>query len=181
MTNSRVRKACGKQSRALVFRTKKNNSLLKRYLVLTYRWNLLWYKNWFCNLIYAHTPSETSCDCCVFFQWLQMYSLGKLKLDLTKLVSGPDCRHVSKPVKALGKRAEAKYVQTVHSCQVGQILVSLQSYSRNAISTSCFVVVVGIVRSSRRSTSTARWSTCSCCRTNCSSTRSRSSRYSSGT
>ena len=51
-----------------------------------------------------------------------MYSLGKLKLDLTKLVSGPDCRHVSKPVKALGKRAEAKYVQTVHSCQVGQIL-----------------------------------------------------------
>jgi hypothetical protein len=39
-----------------------------------------------------------------------MYSLGKLKLDLTKLVSGPDCKHVSKTVKSLGKQAEAKYV-----------------------------------------------------------------------
>ncbi|ELU05822.1 hypothetical protein CAPTEDRAFT_167235 [Capitella teleta] len=30
--------------------------------------------------------------------WLRMYSLSKLKLDLNKLVSGPDCRHSSRPI-----------------------------------------------------------------------------------
>ena len=35
------------------------------------------------------------------------YSLKRLKLDLHKLVSGPDCRHVSKPVRTLQKNAEA--------------------------------------------------------------------------
>ena len=67
------------------------------------------------SLKYALTDFDVSL---VVLQWLQMYSLLKLKLDLTKLVSGPDCRHVSKPVRSLGKRAEAKY-----ACELSEPLI----------------------------------------------------------
>ena len=43
-------------------------------------------------------------------EWLSLYSLKRLGLDLYKLVSGPDCAHVEKSVKALGGRTvSAKY------------------------------------------------------------------------
>jgi len=39
---------------------------------------------------------------------MRLYSLSRLKLDLTKLVSGPDCKHVEQNVKALNKPVSAK-------------------------------------------------------------------------
>ncbi|GFR86394.1 von Willebrand factor A domain-containing protein 3A [Elysia marginata] len=41
-------------------------------------------------------------------EWLRIYSLAKLKLDLNKMVSGPDCKHEEKPVKILQKNITAK-------------------------------------------------------------------------
>jgi hypothetical protein len=39
---------------------------------------------------------------------MRVYSLAKLRLDLDHMISGPDCKHVEKPVKALRKNVEAK-------------------------------------------------------------------------
>lgn len=44
----------------------------------------------------------------MYFQWLRLYSLTKLKLDLDKLVSGPDCKHNEGTVKTLHKHVSAK-------------------------------------------------------------------------
>lgn len=44
----------------------------------------------------------------VCFQWLGVYSLTKLKLDLNKIVSGPDCKYQEKNVKILNKNITAK-------------------------------------------------------------------------
>nr|KAG5713595.1 hypothetical protein BaRGS_024643 [Batillaria attramentaria] len=42
-------------------------------------------------------------------EWMRVFSLNKLKLDLNRLIAGPDCKHVEKPVKALRKQVSAKY------------------------------------------------------------------------
>jgi len=39
---------------------------------------------------------------------MKKYSINKLRLDLYKLVSGPDCKHVDQSVKALGKNVSAR-------------------------------------------------------------------------
>ena len=67
-----------------------------------------------CVTVAADVLSEvcySGCGCVTrgVLQWLRMYSLSKLKLDLNKLVSGPDCRHVSQTVKALHKVVDARY------------------------------------------------------------------------
>ncbi|KAH9491872.1 von Willebrand factor A domain-containing protein 3A [Bulinus truncatus] len=41
-------------------------------------------------------------------EWLRTFSLSKLKLDLNKIVSAPDCKHEEKPVKILNKNITAK-------------------------------------------------------------------------
>ncbi|XP_035826258.1 von Willebrand factor A domain-containing protein 3A isoform X2 [Aplysia californica] len=41
-------------------------------------------------------------------EWLRVYSLSKLKLDLNRMVSGPDCKHEEKNVKILHKNITAK-------------------------------------------------------------------------
>lgn len=41
---------------------------------------------------------------------MRLYSLSRLKLDLNKLISGPDCKHTEDNVKALHKQVSAKYV-----------------------------------------------------------------------
>ncbi|XP_059162068.1 von Willebrand factor A domain-containing protein 3A-like [Physella acuta] len=41
-------------------------------------------------------------------EWLRVFSLNKLKLDLNKMVSGPDCKHEEKNVKILNKAIAAK-------------------------------------------------------------------------
>lgn len=47
-------------------------------------------------------------QCNELLQWMKKYSINKLRLDLYKLVSGPDCKHVDQSVKALGKSVSAK-------------------------------------------------------------------------
>ena len=47
--------------------------------------------------------------------WMRVYSLAKLHLDLNRLISGPDCKHVEKPVKALKKEVSAKWVFLLNS------------------------------------------------------------------
>ena len=41
-------------------------------------------------------------------EWMRLYSLNRMKLDLNKIVAGPDCKHSDSPVKTLNRRVEAK-------------------------------------------------------------------------
>ncbi|XP_060556889.1 von Willebrand factor A domain-containing protein 3A-like [Ruditapes philippinarum] len=59
-------------------------------------------------------------------EWLRLYSLSKLKLDLTKLVSGPDCKHVEDGVKSLKKQVSAKYCDIFPSINVKGTVKHLQ-------------------------------------------------------
>lgn len=59
-------------------------------------------------------------------QWLKMYSLSKLRLDLFKLVSGPDCKHVDKSVPSLNRHVGAKYCDIFPTVNVGGTLKHLQ-------------------------------------------------------
>ncbi|KAK2189215.1 hypothetical protein NP493_113g03015 [Ridgeia piscesae] len=59
-------------------------------------------------------------------EWLRMYSLSKLKLDLNKLVSGPDCRHVGQAVKTLHKVVEARTCSVFPTINVAGTLKHLQ-------------------------------------------------------
>ncbi|XP_041363576.1 von Willebrand factor A domain-containing protein 3A-like [Gigantopelta aegis] len=59
-------------------------------------------------------------------EWLRLFGLSKLKLDLTKLVSGPDCKHVGKKVKSLHKNVSAKYCDIFPSINIKGTLKHLQ-------------------------------------------------------
>lgn len=59
-------------------------------------------------------------------EWLRIYSLSKLKLDLTKLVSGPDCKHVEENVKSLNKQVSAKYCSIFPSVNIKGTIKHLQ-------------------------------------------------------
>ncbi|KAL4240557.1 Von Willebrand factor A [Mactra antiquata] len=59
-------------------------------------------------------------------EWLRLYSLSKLKLDLTKLVSGPDCKHVEDNVKTLKKQVSAKYCDIFPSINIKGTVKHLQ-------------------------------------------------------
>lgn len=59
-------------------------------------------------------------------EWLRLYSLSKLKLDLDKLVSGPDCKHNEGTVKTLHKHVSAKYCDIFPSINVKGTIKHLQ-------------------------------------------------------
>lgn len=59
-------------------------------------------------------------------EWMRMYSLGKLKLDLNRMISGPDCKHVEKPVKALRKDVAAKYCDIFPTINIKGTIKHLQ-------------------------------------------------------
>ncbi|KAF6019954.1 VWA3A [Bugula neritina] len=58
--------------------------------------------------------------------WMKKYSINKLRLDLYKLVSGPDCKHVDQSISALGKSVGAKYCNIFPSVNVKGTIKHLQ-------------------------------------------------------
>ncbi|XP_064617094.1 von Willebrand factor A domain-containing protein 3A-like [Liolophura sinensis] len=68
----------------------------------------------------------TSEDVMTTKEWMRLYSLNKLKLDLNRLVSGPDCRHAEKNVKPLHKNISAKYCNIFPSVNVKGTIKHLQ-------------------------------------------------------
>uniref|UniRef100_H3A0J3 von Willebrand factor A domain containing 3A n=1 Tax=Latimeria chalumnae TaxID=7897 RepID=H3A0J3_LATCH len=59
-------------------------------------------------------------------KWMKKYSMKKLKLDLHKLVSGPDCTHQKKMVPTLHKKISAKYCGIFPSVEVNGVVKHLQ-------------------------------------------------------
>ncbi|KAL8584268.1 hypothetical protein ACOMHN_034953 [Nucella lapillus] len=59
-------------------------------------------------------------------EWMRVYSLSKLKLDLNRLISGPDCKHMEKSVKALRKQVSAKYCNIFPTINVKGTMKHLQ-------------------------------------------------------
>ncbi len=51
-------------------------------------------------------------------KWLKRYSLAKLKLDLHKLVSGPECKHDTITIGSLKKDISARYCSTFPSINI---------------------------------------------------------------
>ncbi|XP_045213175.2 von Willebrand factor A domain-containing protein 3A-like isoform X3 [Mercenaria mercenaria] len=74
----------------------------------------------------AHPTLPDSEDQMTTKEWLRLYSLSKLKLDLTKLVSGPDCKHVEDSVKTLNKQVSAKYCDIFPSINIKGTVKHLQ-------------------------------------------------------
>ncbi|KAM3916063.1 von Willebrand factor A domain-containing protein 3A [Leptodactylus fuscus] len=58
--------------------------------------------------------------------WLKKFGLKKLKLELTKLVFGPDCIHQKKLVSALHKKVSAKYCTIFPSVEINGVVRHLQ-------------------------------------------------------
>ncbi|XP_072275035.1 von Willebrand factor A domain-containing protein 3A [Pyxicephalus adspersus] len=65
-------------------------------------------------------------ECCSSKAWLKKYGLKKLKLQLTKLVSGPDCTHQKKLVPTLHKHVSAKYCTIFPSVEINGVVKHLQ-------------------------------------------------------
>ncbi|KAL3876675.1 hypothetical protein ACJMK2_034479, partial [Sinanodonta woodiana] len=59
-------------------------------------------------------------------EWIRIYSLSKLKMDLNKLVAGPDCKHQENHVKSLSKTVSAKYCDIFPSINVKGTIKHLQ-------------------------------------------------------
>lgn len=49
-------------------------------------------------------------------QWLRKYSLSKMKLDLNKLITGPETKFSGKNVKVLHKTVESRFVLFLSRC-----------------------------------------------------------------
>lgn len=58
--------------------------------------------------------------------WLRKYSLAKLKLDLHKLVSGPECKHKSVSIGTVKKDVTARYCSAFPSINVNGTVRHLQ-------------------------------------------------------
>ncbi|XP_053551113.1 von Willebrand factor A domain-containing protein 3A [Bombina bombina] len=58
--------------------------------------------------------------------WLKKFSLKKLRLELPKLMFGPDCTHQKKMVPALHKKVSAKYCTIFPSVEVNGVVKHLQ-------------------------------------------------------
>ncbi|XP_018424321.1 PREDICTED: von Willebrand factor A domain-containing protein 3A, partial [Nanorana parkeri] len=69
-------------------------------------------------------------ECCSSKTWLKKYGVKKLKLELTKLLSGPDCAHQKKLVPALHKQVSAKYCTIFPSVEVNGVVKHLQFQPR---------------------------------------------------
>ena len=100
MTSTRARKVCEKRFHLRTSLRKKRKRLRSRWTTVSI------FTSQQCQQL-AIIALE-----CWKLQWLRKYSVAKLKLDLHKMVSGPDCKHVSKPVKSLKKNAEARYAHS---------------------------------------------------------------------
>ncbi|MBN3303838.1 VWA3A protein, partial [Amia calva] len=72
----------------------------------------------------AALPKEE--EFCSTKQWLKKFSIQKLKLDLHKLVSGPDCTHQKKLVPTVHKKVSAKYCTIFPSIQINGVVKHLQ-------------------------------------------------------
>ncbi|XP_041085718.1 von Willebrand factor A domain-containing protein 3A isoform X2 [Polyodon spathula] len=59
-------------------------------------------------------------------QWLKKFSIKRLKLDLHRLLSGPDCTHQKKLVPAVQKKVSAKYCTIFPSVEVNGVVKHLQ-------------------------------------------------------
>ncbi|PVD38341.1 hypothetical protein C0Q70_00953 [Pomacea canaliculata] len=59
-------------------------------------------------------------------EWMRVYSLSRLKLDLNHLISGPDCKHSEHIVKALRKQVSAKYCDIFPTVNIKGTLKHLQ-------------------------------------------------------
>ncbi|XP_059413501.1 von Willebrand factor A domain-containing protein 3A isoform X2 [Carassius carassius] len=57
-------------------------------------------------------------DICSTKQWLKRFGIKNLKLDLHKLISGPECCHHNKLVPSVQKRVSAKYCDVFPSVQI---------------------------------------------------------------
>uniref|UniRef100_A0A9J8CR63 von Willebrand factor A domain containing 3A n=1 Tax=Cyprinus carpio carpio TaxID=630221 RepID=A0A9J8CR63_CYPCA len=57
-------------------------------------------------------------DICSTKQWLKRFGIKNLKLDLHKLISGPECCHHNKLVPSVQKRVSAKYCAIFPSVQI---------------------------------------------------------------
>ncbi|XP_067859637.1 von Willebrand factor A domain-containing protein 3A isoform X2 [Heptranchias perlo] len=77
---------------------------------------------------FASLPKEE--EICSTSLWLQRFSIKKLKLDLHKLASGPDCTHERKRVRALHRRVSAKYCATFPSVEISGVVKHLQLQPR---------------------------------------------------
>ncbi|XP_042197032.1 von Willebrand factor A domain-containing protein 3A [Callorhinchus milii] len=73
---------------------------------------------------FVSLPKEE--DVCSTKEWLQKYGVRKLKLDLHKLLSGPDCVHQKKRVPNLHKHVSAKYCTVFPSVEVNGLVRHLQ-------------------------------------------------------
>ncbi|XP_068100923.1 von Willebrand factor A domain-containing protein 3A isoform X2 [Hyperolius riggenbachi] len=58
--------------------------------------------------------------------WLKKYGLKKLKLELSRLVFGPDCTHQKNLVPALHKKVSAKYCTIFPSVEINGVVKHLQ-------------------------------------------------------
>ncbi|XP_075035807.1 von Willebrand factor A domain-containing protein 3A isoform X2 [Mixophyes fleayi] len=69
-------------------------------------------------------------DICSTKAWLKKYGLRKLKLELPKLVFGPDCTHQKKLVPTLNKKVSAKYCTIFPSVEINGVVRHLQFQPR---------------------------------------------------
>ncbi|XP_073712921.1 von Willebrand factor A domain-containing protein 3A isoform X3 [Misgurnus anguillicaudatus] len=57
-------------------------------------------------------------DLCSTKQWLKRFGIKNLKMDLHKMLSGPECSHLKKMVPSVQKRVSAKYCGIFPSVQI---------------------------------------------------------------
>nr|XP_042709141.1 von Willebrand factor A domain-containing protein 3A isoform X2 [Chrysemys picta bellii] len=72
----------------------------------------------------ATLPKEE--EICSSKEWLNKYSIKKLKLDLPRIMFGPNCVHQKKMVESLHKKVSAKYCTIFPSVEINGIVKHLQ-------------------------------------------------------
>ncbi|KAM9305522.1 von Willebrand factor A domain-containing protein 3A [Gastrophryne carolinensis] len=65
-------------------------------------------------------------EICSSKAWLKKYGLRRLKLEITRLVFGPDCNHQKKLVPTLHKKVSAKYCSIFPSVEINGAVKHLQ-------------------------------------------------------
>uniref|UniRef100_UPI00398E4A58 von Willebrand factor A domain-containing protein 3A n=1 Tax=Pristiophorus japonicus TaxID=55135 RepID=UPI00398E4A58 len=77
---------------------------------------------------FVSLPKEE--EICSTSQWLQELGIKKLRLDLHRLVSGPDCVHKKQLVRTLHKKVSAKYCAAFPSVEINGEVRHLQLQPR---------------------------------------------------
>uniref|UniRef100_A0A674JCH0 von Willebrand factor A domain containing 3A n=1 Tax=Terrapene triunguis TaxID=2587831 RepID=A0A674JCH0_9SAUR len=72
----------------------------------------------------ATLPKEE--EICSSKEWLNKYSIKKLKLELPRIMFGPNCVHQKKMVESLHKKVSAKYCTIFPSVEINGIVKHLQ-------------------------------------------------------